>query len=88
MQKKRKKKELKELKEQKELTLKKRLMMVLYGSAFFFIISVLVFAIIFYFAYLFDITFLRVAFKIVLILIAFLTYYILLEEFIDYLHRA
>lgn len=87
MPKKRKVKELKELKEQKELTLKKRLMMVLYGSVFFFIISVLTFALIFYFAYLFDIIFLRVAFKIVLILIAFLVYYILLEEFIGKMYR-
>ena len=75
------------IKEAKELTPKKRLMMVLYGSVFFLIISVLTFSLIFYFAYLFDIAFLRVAFKIVLIMIAFLVYYILLEEFIGEMYR-
>ncbi len=82
------KKSEEKFKEIKELAPKKRFMIVLYGSAFFFIISVLVFAIIFYFAYLFELAFLRNAFKAVLILIAFFTYYILLEEFIGKVYRG
>jgi len=61
-----------------------RIKLILIGSALFFVISVLTFSIIIYSAYILKEMFLNIAFRVIIILIGILTYYILIAEFIRY----
>lgn len=75
------KKEVKELKKDKST---ERLKLVVTGSLLFFAITVITFAVILYSAYFFTISFLKIAFRIIIALIGILTYYLLILEFISY----
>ena len=61
-----------------------RLKLVITGSLLFFSMAVITFAIILYSTYFFREAFLRIAFRVVIILMGVLTYYLLITEFITY----
>jgi len=68
----------------KPFTWKNRAWLLFYGTAMFFVLAAMSFAIIIYLAYFFKTDFFKISFRAVLILIAVLTYYILIKEFINY----
>ena len=63
---------------------KNRLNLFLLGTVLFFIVSVMVFAIIFYSAFFFNIQIIKLIFRGIIVLIGVLVYYILISEFINY----